>query len=110
MDIRLIDKVIQKHQKGLAEHIYTLSELVDIAGEESLPLSAMVVAEAMVKEGKTYEGILSGVMDAFKHNLGALEVGLTRGKSFLLGTVGSDLARYQDRPLIDDSLVNRALI
>jgi L-serine dehydratase len=42
--------------------------------------------------------------------LGALEVGLTRGKSFLLGTVGSDLARYQDRPLIEDSLINRALI
>ena len=110
MDILLIDKVIQKHQKALAEQIYTLSELVDIAEEENLPLSAMVVAEAMVKEGKTYEGILSGVMDAFKHNLGALEVGLTRGKSFLLGTVGSDLARYQDRPLIEDSLINRALI
>jgi L-serine dehydratase len=110
MEILLIDKVIQKRQKALAEQIYTLSELVDIAEEENLPLSALVVAEAMVKEGKTYEGILSGVMDAFKHNLGALEVGLTRGKSFLLGTVGSDLARYQDRPLIEDSLINRALI
>src|SRR3972149_2291200 len=105
-----IDKVIRKRHKALAEKVYTLSELVDVAEEENLPLSAMVVAEAMVKEGKTYEGILSGVMDAFKHNLGALEVGLTRGKSFLLGTVGSDLARYQDRPLIEDSLINRALI
>jgi L-serine dehydratase len=106
----LIDKAIQRSRKALAEKVYTLSELVDIAEEESLPLSAMVVAEAMVKEGKTYEGVLSGVIDAFKHNLGALEVGLTRGKSFLLGTVGSDLARYRDRPLIEDSLINRALI
>ncbi len=105
-----MDKVIQKHQKALAEQIYTLSELVDIAEAENLPLSTMVVAEAMVKEGKTYDEILSAVMDAFKHNLGALEVGLTRGKSFLLGTVGSDLARYQGRPLIEDSLINRALI
>jgi L-serine dehydratase len=104
------DKVIQKHQKALAEKTYTLSELVDMAEEENLSLSLLVVAEAMVKENKTYDGILSGVMDAFKHNLGALEVGLTRGKSFLLGTVGADLARYQDRPLIEDSLINRALI
>ena len=105
-----IAQVIQKHPKTFAQKIYTLSELVDFAEEESLPLSHMVVAEAMVKEGKTYEGILSGVLDAFKHNLGALEVGLTGGKSFLLGTVGSDLARYQGRPLIEDSLINRALI
>ncbi len=105
-----IDKVIQKHGKALAEEVHTLSELAEIAEEENLPLSTLVVVEAMVKENKTYSGILSGVMDAFKHNLGALEVGLTKGKSFLLGTVGSDLARYEDRPLIDDSLINRALI
>ncbi len=108
--VTAIDQLIQKRGKALAENTYTLSELVEIAEEENLPLSTLVVAEAMVKEKKTYDGILSGVMDAFKHNLGALEVGLTRGKSFLLGTVGSDLARYQDRPLIEDSLINRALI
>jgi len=39
-----------------------------------------------------------------------LEMGLTEGRSFLLGTVGSDLARYEDRVLIDDSLINKALI
>jgi L-serine dehydratase len=50
-------------------------------------------------------------MSAFKHNLEALEVGLTTGRSFLLGTVGSDLAHYShSRPLIDDSLINRALV
>jgi L-serine dehydratase len=49
-------------------------------------------------------------MEAFEHNLKALEVGLNRGKSFLLGTVGSDLARYKDRALIDDYLINKALI
>ncbi len=106
----LIDKAILKRRKDLAEKIHTLSELVDVAEEENLSLSHMAVAEAMVKEGKTYDEILSGVMEAFTHNLGALEVGLTQGKSFLLGTVGSDLSRYQDRPLIEDSLINRALI
>jgi len=105
-----IDKVIQKRGSALAEKVYTLSELIEMAEEENVPLSTLVVAEAMVRENKTYGGILSGVMDAFKHNLGALDVGLTWGKSFLLGTVASDLARYQDKPLIEDSLINRALI
>jgi L-serine dehydratase len=105
-----VDKLIQKHGKSLKEKVHTLSELVEMAEEENLPLSTLVVAEAMVREKRTYDEILSGVMDAFKHNLGALEVGLTRGKSFLLGTVGSDLARYRDKPLIEDSLINKALI
>jgi len=105
-----IDKMIHVLQRDLSGKTLTMGELVEIAEERNLSLSSMVVAEAMVKEGKTYEEILSGVMDAFKHNLKALEVGLTRGRSFLLGTVGSDLARCDGRPLIDDSFINRALI
>ncbi len=104
-----VDKVIQKQGKALAENTYTLSELIEIAERENLPLSSLVVAEAMMKENKTYDGVLSGVLDAFKHNLGALKIGLTRGKSFLLGTVGSDLARCDGRALIEDSLINKAL-
>ena len=105
-----IDTMIHVLRRDLSGKTLTLGELVEIAEERNLSLSSMVVAEAMVKEGKTYEEILSGVMDAFKHNLKALEVGLTRGRSFLLGTVGSDLARCDGRPLIDDSFINRALI
>jgi len=105
-----IDKMIHVLRRDLSDKTLTLGELVEIAEERNLSLSSMVVAEAMVKEGKTYEEILSGVMDAFKHNLKALEVGLTRGRSFLLGTVGSDLARCDGRPLIDDSFINRTLI
>ncbi len=105
-----IDKVIYRLETELSAKILTLGELVEIAEEENLSLSSMVVAEAMVKEGKTYEQLLSLVMNTFKHNLDALEVGLTWGRSFLLATVGSDLAGYNDRALIDDSLINRALI
>jgi L-serine dehydratase len=108
--LNAIDKMAQRFQQGLSDQVLTLSELVELSEQEHLSLSQMVVAEAMAKEGKSCKEILSGVMDAYKHNLGALEVGLTRGKSFLLGSVGSDLARYKEKPLIDDSLVNRALI
>lgn len=105
-----LDKVVNRFKKDFRDEILTLGELVEIAEQEGLSLSRIVVAEAMVKESKTYDDILSGVMEEFEHNLKALEVGLSWGKSFLLGTVGSDLARYKDQALINDSLINRSLI
>lgn len=105
-----IDQIIRRMGKELSDKAFTLGELTTIAEKENISLSRLVVAEAMAKEGKTYEQILSLVMNAFKHNLEAMEVGLTWGRSFLLGTVGSDLARCKDRVLIDDSLINQALI
>jgi len=105
-----IDQTIRRIGKELADKAFTLGELTTIAEKENISLSRLVVAEAMAKEGKTYEQILSLVMNAFKHNLEALEVGLTWGRSFLLGTVGSDLVRCKGGVLIDDSLINRALI
>jgi L-serine dehydratase len=105
-----IDQMAQKFQQDLPDKILTVSELVELSEKEHLSLAQMVVAQAMARESKTYREILSGVMAAFSHNLKALDVGLTRGRSFLLGSVGADLFRYQDRPLIEDSLVNRVLI
>ena len=105
-----IDQIIHRIGKELSDKAFTLGELTTIAEKENISLSRLVAAEAMAKEGKTYQQILSLVMNAFKHNLEALEVGLTWGRSFLLGTVGSDLACYEGRVLIDDSLINRALI
>lgn len=105
-----VNKALKRLKADFIDKTLTLGELVEIAEQEDIPLSRMVVAEAMVRESKTYDEILSGVMEEFAHNLKALEVGLTWGKSFLLGTVGSDLVKYKEKALIDDSLINRALI
>lgn len=106
-----LSKVIERLEKELSVKILTFGELIEIAEEEDISLSSVVVAEAMVKEGKSYEKILSDVMKEFDHNMKGLEVGLTYGRSFLLGTVGSDLAQYgDDKVLINDSLINKALI
>jgi len=105
-----VDKLTNRFKRDLSGKVLTLGELVEIAEEENISLSNLVVAEAMANEDKAYDQILSRVMDAFKHNLEALEVGLTKGRSFLLGTIGADLASYDDRVLIDDSFINRALI
>ena len=104
------DKIIQRMKTELSIRDITLGELIEVAEEEGASLSTMVVAEAMVKEDRTCGDILDLVLKAFQHNSRAMETGLTNGRSFLLGTVGSDLARYEDRVLIDDSLINKALI
>jgi L-serine dehydratase len=90
---------------------YTLSELIQMAEAREAALSHLVVAQAMAQEKLSYEALLKRVMDAFQHNLSACELGLTEGKSFLLGKVASDLARENryGLALIQDELINRAM-
>lgn len=108
--MNVFDKINKEKKDILKNNILTLGELVEIACEEKLPFSELVVFEAMLKEGKTYEEIVGQSWAAFEHNFSGLEVGLSRGKSFLLGTVGSDLAVSGDNILIKDPLINKALI
>lgn len=105
-----ITDLLDKVGEDLSNNVLTLGELVDVAEKENVPLSRLVVAEAMVKEESTYEEILERASAIFGHNFKALEVGLTTGRSFLLGTVGSDLARHEDLPLLNDSLLDRAVM
>ena len=90
---------------------YTLSELIRMAEERGAALSHLVIAQAMAQEKLDYETVLDRVVGAFRHNLGACELGLTKGKSFLLGKVASDLARENRRgpALVEDLLINRAM-
>ena len=90
---------------------YTLSELIRMAEQRGAALSHLVVAQAMAQEKLDYETLLDRVVGAFRHNLGACELGLTEGKSFLLGKVASDLAREnrEGPALIEDGLINRAM-
>lgn len=108
--MNLNDKISPALKQELADKIFTLGELVEIAEKENLSLSEIAVAEAMMKENRTYEEILELAWAAFEHNFKGMEIGLSSGKSFLLGTVGTDLACYDEKVLIDDALINKALI
>lgn len=90
---------------------YTLSELIQMAEARGAALSHLVVAQAMAQEKLSYEALLKSVIDAFQHNLSVCELGLTEGKSFLLGKVASDLARENRHglTLIQDEFINRAM-
>ena len=111
MVVPKINKVVSQFREGLFPKPLTIGELVELAEQEGLSLSQLVVAQAMADENKTYDVILSQVMEAFDHNFRALEVGLTWGKSFILGTVGSALAQqYEGEALFDAPLIEKALI
>ena len=87
----------------------TLGELIEIAVQAEAPLSHMAVAEAVVRESKPIVTILDEALHAFDHNLRALEVGLTWGRSFLLGTVGSDLAGCDGAVVTGDPFLDRTI-
>jgi len=111
MSISLLSATHLVRLAGAAkDKVLTLGELVAIGEELKLPLSQIVVGEAMVREGKTFDQILDECFGSFEHNLQALEQGLANGNSFVLGTVASDLARQGKGVLSDDVLIDRALV
>jgi L-serine dehydratase len=94
----------------LRSRIFTLGELIELASGENIPLSTLVVVEAQAREGKSREAVLDGVYAQFEHNLRALALGLQSGRSFLLGTVGAELAAAGENALIGDRFINNALV
>lgn len=106
----LTDQHLARLAGEVKDRVATLGELVALGEELKLPLSQIVVGEAMVREGKTYDQIIDECFGAFEHNLRALEQGLKSGNSFVLGTVATDLARQGKGVLIDDVLIDRALV
>ncbi len=106
----LTEEHLQRLERETSRGVVTLGELVGIGEELKLPLSQVVVGEAMVREKKSFDEVTAECFGAFEHNLRALEQGLRTGNSFVLGTVASDLAGQGKGVLIDDYLIDRALV
>jgi L-serine dehydratase len=106
----LTERHLSRISAEVRDRTATLGELVALGEELRLPLSQVVVGEAMIREGKTYEQITEECFAAFAHNLRALEHGLEKGNSFVLGTVATDLAKQGKGVLIDDVFIDRALV
>lgn len=94
--------------KGYNIGSLTIGECIELAEELKMRVSDVVIAEAMQAQKMTRKEVLSSVTAAFAHNLYALEIGLTSGKSFLMGTVGRDLAG-PEVALSADVFVDKAL-
>ena len=101
---------LKRLERDAKDRVLTPGELVELGTELNLPLSQIVVGEAMVREGKSFDAVLDECFGAFAHNLKALEQGLEQGNSFVLGTVATDLAGQGKGVLIDDVLIDKALV
>lgn len=104
-----MDKVLQLvSQKGLQLGGLTIGDCIDLAKEAGTTVGEVVIAEAMAVNKMSKEQVASAVTDAFCHNLYAMEIGLTAGSSFLMGTLGKELADG-DIALSGDPFVDKAL-
>ncbi len=104
------NELVEKIGPELKGSLFTLSELVTLAEREHVSLSTLVIAEAMAKEGKSGSEVLAAAMAQFTHNFQALHIGITSGKSFLLGSVGSELAAPGNLPILEDRFLNNAVV
>lgn len=98
-------------KKGYEPGALTISEAVDLAEELKLSVSDVVIAEAMYEEGLSSDQVLEKLEAAFAHNLKALNIGLTTGKSFLLGEAPRELAEDDfNKKIVEDAFLNKALV
>lgn len=106
------DLVIQlAKKKGFEPGALTISEAVELAEELKLPFSDVVIAEAMHEESLSYTEVLEQVEAAFQHNLEAVRIGMTSGKSFLMGESARELAENDfEKKIIEDDFINKALV
>ena len=90
----------------------TLGEIVDLAESLGAGMSDIVIAEAMIAHDMTCDEVIRAVLDAFGFNLLALEIGLSRGNSFLLGSIGRELQECRKRgtAVIGDRFVDKAVV
>ena len=107
-----MEKILQlAKDKGYDPGAMTLGETIAVAAQLAIPVSDVVIAETRGKTGLTEEAVLDGVEKAFSHNLKALEIGLSEGRSFLFGSCASELAANNfAKKLFDDDFINKAVI
>jgi L-serine dehydratase len=98
-------------EKGYTLGALTLGETIELAQAAGCKVSDVVIFEAQEQNGLTFEDVLERVEGAFAHNLKALEIGLTTGKSFLFGQCAKELAEDSfANKLFADDFVNRAVV
>ena len=90
----------------------TLGEIVALAESLDVRMSDIIIAEAMDANDLSYDETIDAVLEAFKFNLLALEIGLSRGNSFLLGTIGRELeeCRQHGTAVIGDRFIDKAVV
>lgn len=84
----------------------SLGDCIRAAELASVPLSEVVLFEAMRETGLSAEEVENAVLHSFTHNFKALQAGLDGEESFLFGSVSSVMNREDSPKVVDDELVN----
>jgi L-serine dehydratase len=95
--------------QGLPAGALTFGDCIRLAAACGVSVGAAVIAEAMTARGLDAAQVAAAVMEAFAHNLTALELGRTRGRSALMGSVGSDLHSARAPALTGHPLLDKAV-
>jgi len=107
-----MDKIRELADKnGYRPGALTLGETIELAKRADCKVSDVVFFEAREESGLSFEAVLQQIEEVFAHNLRALEIGLTSGKSFLFGRCAGELADNNfAKKLLNDDFVNRAVV
>lgn len=88
----------------------TMGETFALAKEFKVRVMDVVLTESELRTGLDREALLKEVMAVYAHNLKAVEIGVTDGNSFLLGTVPSQLREMGPGTIFSDILLDKALM
>ena len=88
----------------------TMGEVFAISKETGDRVVDVVLTENEISTGLSREDLLNKVMDEYAHNLKAVELGVTTGNSFLLGTVASEIKNMNKNVCFDDTFLDKALM
>lgn len=95
--------------KGFTYGHMTIGECINVAADAGLSVGDVIIEEACGSLKLSEEEVVHCMEEAFQHNLEAARIGATTGSSFLLGSVGSDLAKEDAHKIVEDRFVNKAI-
>ncbi len=88
----------------------TIGETLALSQAHQVRVVDVVLEEAMLQTGKSKQEIIQEVMEEYKHNLMAVDIGLADGESILLGTVASQLNSIEGPKCFNDTFLDDALL
>lgn len=98
------------HDRLVEMQPVTMGQMLALASEYSVAPVDVVYAESKVRLGLDQTAIRQAVMEQYRHNLEALEIGLQDGESILLGTVAAQLADVEGPKCFADPFLDDALL
>lgn len=98
-------------QQGFNFGHMTIGQCIKIAQNLKLDVGDVIIEENSLFFGTDRQAVIEDMKKAFSHNLNATNIGLTRGKSGLLGKIGQELnGTDTNAKIIEDKFVNQIVV